>query len=207
MIKTFHFPRHTLALGLILTTQLTAQKISIQFTATPPSTPSVSKAVLRYDKDFAYSFTLDDATIDAVTTVLPVMKGGVVRGNGAAFAGLFYTDGCGNSIPFKAGIAWNSANQFGVDVHTGNVSDQLSWGQLDTLYDEGWDVMNHSYSHKSRWLFPMTDTDLPFLSFLQTMMPTTLTLLQRGIKSSSTKAQIQSVMEVCVWMATQIYTP
>jgi hypothetical protein len=159
MIKTFHFPRLILALGLILTTQLTAQKISIQFTATPSSTPSVSKSVLRYDKDFAYSFTLDDATIDAITTVLPVMKGGVVRGNGAAFAGLFYTDGCGNSIPFKAGIAWNSANQFGVDIHTGNVSDQLSWGQLDTLYDEGWDVMNHSYSHKSRWLFPMTDAD------------------------------------------------
>ncbi len=159
MIKTSHFPQLILALGLILTTPLTAQKISIQFTTTPTSTPSVSKAVLRYDKDFAYSFTLDDATIDAVTAALPVLKGGLVRANGTTFSGLFYTDGCGNSLPFKAGIAWNSANQFGIDVHSGNVADQLTWGQLDTLYDEGWDVMNHSFSHKSRWLFPMTDAN------------------------------------------------
>lgn len=159
MIKTSTIPRLILALGLMLTTQLSAQKISIQFTTTPPSTPVVLKAALRFDKDFAFSFTLDDATIDAVTTAYPVLRGGVVRSNGAAFAGLFYTDGCGNNLPFNAGIAWNTANQFGIDVHTGNVTDQMTWGQLDTLYDAGWDVMNHSYSHKSKWLFPMNAND------------------------------------------------
>jgi Secretion system C-terminal sorting domain len=159
MIKTIHFPRLMLAFGLFLTNQSHAQKISIYFTATPSSTPSVSKAVLRYDKDFAYSFTFDDATIDAFTTGLPVMHGGIVKGNDATYSGLFYTDGCGNSLPFRGGIAWNTANQFGIDVHTGNVADQLRWGQLDTLYDAGWDVMNHSYSHKSKWLFPMTGND------------------------------------------------
>jgi Secretion system C-terminal sorting domain/Polysaccharide deacetylase len=159
MIKTIKIPRLILALGLMLTTQLSAQKISIQFATTPASTPAVSKAALRFDKDFAFSFTLDDATNDAVNAALPVLRGGVVRANGVTYPGLFYTDGCGNSLPFKAGLAWNSANQFGVDVHAGNVSDQLTWGQLDTLYDEGWDVMNHSFSHKSRWLFPMTDAD------------------------------------------------
>lgn len=159
MIKTSNIPRLILALGLILTTQLSAQKISIQFTTTPSSTPVVLKAALRFDKDFAYSYTFDDATIDAVTTGYPVLRGGAVRSNGAAFPGFFYTDGCGNSQPFNAGIAWNTANQFGIDVHTGNVSDQMTWGQLDTLYDAGWDVMNHSYSHKSKWLFPMNASD------------------------------------------------
>jgi Secretion system C-terminal sorting domain len=155
MIKTFASHQLTLALSLMLTSQLFAQKISIQFTTAPSSTPSVSKAALRFDKDFAFSYTIDDATIDAITTAYPVLRGGVVRANNAAFAGLFYTDGCGNSLPFNAGIAWNTANQFGIDVHTGNVADQMTWGQLDTLYDAGWDVMNHSYSHKSKWLFPM----------------------------------------------------
>lgn len=154
-----HVPRLILALCWLTTIQLHAQKISIFFTNTPTSTPSVSKAVLRYDKDFAYSFTFDDATIDAFTSGLPVMRGGIVNGNGATFAGLFYTDGCGNSLPFCGGIAWNTANQYGIDVHTGNVAGQLRWEQLDTLYDAGWDVMNHSYSHKSRWVFPMTGTD------------------------------------------------
>jgi hypothetical protein len=159
MIKTSRIPQLICALGLILTTQLSAQKISIQFTTTPTSTPVLSKAALRFDKDFAYSYTIDDATIDAVTTEYPVLRGGTVRAIGASYSGLFYTDGCGNNQPFNAGIAWNTANQFGIDVHVGNVADQLTWGQLDTLYEAGWDVMNHSYSHKSKWLFPMTGND------------------------------------------------
>jgi Secretion system C-terminal sorting domain/Polysaccharide deacetylase len=159
MIKTLKLPRLIVVLALTLTTQLSAQTISIQFNATPTSTPVVSKAALRYDKDFAFSFTFDDATKDVFTAALPVLKGGLVRANGVNYAGLYYTDGCGNSLPFKGGIAWNTANQLGIDVHTGNVADQLTWGQLDTLYDEGWDVMNHSYSHKSRWVSPMSATD------------------------------------------------
>ncbi len=159
MINPYTIPKHILAIGLILTTQLPAQTISIQFASTPTSPPSVSKAVLRFDKDFAYSFTFDDATDDAVTAAVPVLKGGTVRAIGANFTGLFYTDGCGNSLPFKGGIAWNSANQIGIDVHTGIVGGQLTWGQLDTLYDDGWDVMNHSYSHKSRWVNTMTAAD------------------------------------------------
>jgi hypothetical protein len=159
MIKTSNFTHLLVVIGFILTTQSSAQKISIQFTTTPATAPAVAKAALRFDKDFAFSYTLDDATIDAVTTAYPVLRGGVVRSISTTFPGLFYTDGCGNNLPFNAGIAWNSANQFGIDVHSGNVADQMTWGQLDTLYDAGWDVMNHSYSHKSKWLFPMNGND------------------------------------------------
>ena len=174
MIKTSHFPRLrkisnfrcqisrqflTFSFNIFLTLPIFAQKISVQFTMPPSSTPSVSKAVLKYNKDFAYSFTFDDATIDAFTTGLPILRGGLVRGNDVTYTGLFYTDGCGNSVPFTAAIAWNTGNQFGIDVHTGNVIDQLRWGQLDTLYDAGWDVINHSYSHKSRWLYPMSNNE------------------------------------------------
>ncbi len=136
-----------------------AQKITIQFDAVPSPTPSVSKAILKYNKDFAYSFTLDDATVDAFTCALPVSKGGLVSGNGQTYNGLFYTDGCGNDIPFRGGIAWNTANLAGIDVHTGNVGGQLTWKQLDTLYDLGWDVMNHSFTHRSQWNGPMSGND------------------------------------------------
>ena len=136
-----------------------AQKITIQFDAAPTSPPSVSKAILKYNKDFAYSFTLDDASSDAFTCALPVFKGGLVSGNGQTYAGLFYTDGCGNDIPFRGGIAWNSANLANIDVHTGNVEGQLTWKQLDTLYDSGWDVMNHSFTHRSRLNGPMSGND------------------------------------------------
>ncbi len=136
-----------------------AQKVTIQFDAVPSPTPSVSKAILKYNKDIAYSFTLDDATVDAYTCALPVFKGGLVNGNGQTYNGLFYTDGCGNDIPFRGGIAWNTVNLAGIDVHTGNVAGLLTWKQLDTLYDFGWDVMNHSYSHRSQWNGPMSGND------------------------------------------------
>lgn len=135
------------------------QKITIQFDAVPSPTPSVSKAILKYNKDFAYSFTLDDATVDAHTCALPVFKGGFVSGNGQTYSGLFYTDGCGNDIPFRGGTAWNTANLAGIDVHTGNVVGQLTWKQLDSLYDLGWDVMNHSFTHRSQLNGPMSGND------------------------------------------------
>ena len=138
---------------------VSAQKITIQFDAVPSSTLSVSKALLKYNKDFAYSFTLDDATVDTYTCALPVFKGGLVTGNGQTYSGLFYTDGCGNDIPFRGGVAWNTTNLAGIDVHTGNVQGQLTWKQLDTLYDLGWDVMNHSYDHRSQLNGPMSGND------------------------------------------------
>ncbi|NJN33204.1 MAG: polysaccharide deacetylase family protein [Saprospiraceae bacterium] len=67
------------------------------------------------------------------------------------FQGLFFTDGCGNDIAFKAGIAWNSSNPIGTDPHTGEVDGMLTWQQLEALYAEGWDVFNHSFSHRARW--------------------------------------------------------
>ncbi|MBL7817601.1 MAG: T9SS type A sorting domain-containing protein [Saprospiraceae bacterium] len=149
---------HAAIFCLIFTTVL-GQKITIQFDAPLTTPPSVAKAFLKYNKDFAYSFTLDDATDDAMTTALPVFKGGLVRGNGQIYTGLFYTDGCGNDIPFRCGLAWNTANLANIDVHTGNVEGQLTWKQLDTLYDLGWDVFNHSYTHRSRWNGPMSGND------------------------------------------------
>jgi hypothetical protein len=132
-----------------------AQKVVIHFDNIP-TTPSVSKATFKYNKDFAYSFTFDDATIDAFTSAFPMLNGGRVAAINTDFKGLFHTDGCGNSIPFRAGIAWNTGSVIGDDVHDGTVKNVLTWGQLDTLYDNGWDVFNHSFSHKSRWTNAMT---------------------------------------------------
>ena len=135
-----------------------SQKVVIHFDNIP-TTPSVSKATFKYNKDFAYSFTFDDATVDAFTSAYPILNGGKVSAINANYDGMFQTDGCGNSIPFRAGIAWNTGSITGEDVHTGNVKFALTWGQLDTLYDSGWDVLNHSYSHKSRWFGPLTHED------------------------------------------------
>jgi Secretion system C-terminal sorting domain/Polysaccharide deacetylase len=135
-----------------------SQKVVIHFDNIS-TTPSVSKAAFKYNKDLAYSFTFDDATVDAFTSAFPMLNGGKVAAINTNFTGLFQTDGCGNSIPFRAGIAWNTGSVIGDDVHDGTIKNVLTWGQLDTLYDNGWDVFNHSFSHKSRWTNAMTHDD------------------------------------------------
>lgn len=147
---------------MLSTAQMTvghAQKISIYFDNALTSTPSVSKAPLRYNKDFAYSLTLDDATVDALTHALPLLQGGIIPDIESTFSPLYYTDGCGNNITFKAGVAWNSVNIFGADLHDGTVKGYLTWDELDKLYNLGWDVYNHSFSHKSQWTNPMSQSE------------------------------------------------
>jgi Secretion system C-terminal sorting domain/Polysaccharide deacetylase len=148
----------TIVFTVLCTILSHSQKVVIRFDNIP-TTPSVSKATFKYNKDFAYSFTFDDATVDAFTSAYPMLNGGKVAAINSDFTGLFQTDGCGNSIPFRAGIAWNTGSVIGDDVHDGTIKNVLTWGQLDTLYDSGWDVYNHSFSHKSRWTNAMTRND------------------------------------------------
>ena len=143
------FRTYPLAIAfLYFSIKMSAQKIVLQFDATQLSTPSVSKAALRYNKDFAYSFTLDDCSSDHFTVAKPLFQGGVVPGSGYTSPGLFFTDGCGNDLPFKAGIAWNSTNSsgYGSNANDGNY---MSWAQLQEVYNLGWDVLNHSFAHRA----------------------------------------------------------
>lgn len=145
MIKT---SLSTTVFLFIFLIHISAQKIVLHLDATPSATPSVSKAALRYNKDFAYSFTLDDCSEDHYTIAKPFFLGGVVPNSGYTSPGFFYTDGCGNNLPFKAGIAWNSTTvgNYGPNENDPN---KMSWAQLQELYNLGWDVLSHSYAHRA----------------------------------------------------------
>jgi HYR domain/Secretion system C-terminal sorting domain/Domain of unknown function DUF11/Polysaccharide deacetylase len=139
-------------------TLVSAQRIVINFDAPINTPPSVSKATLRYDKDFAYSLTFDDGSANAYTCAYPLLQGGNIACSGTSSAGLGFTDGCGNRIPFRAAVAINANNNFGTDNHL-NTPNKLTWAQIDELYDKGWDVLNHSNSHKSRFTHTMAYQD------------------------------------------------
>lgn len=119
--------------------------LNITLDSTVPVT-SVDLAPLKYNKDFAYSFTLDDGRADAYTIAYPMMNGGYSADVSTTFPGLFYTDGCGNAKNFKLGLAWYSVSSNGNDLHI-NTPDFITWTQLSEMYNSGWDVINHSYSH------------------------------------------------------------
>lgn len=119
--------------------------ITVQFDDIPENI-TVSKATLKYNKDFAYSFALDDGRVDAYSYAYQMFNGGYIEANNTWYPGLFYTDGCGNNIPFRGALAWNSVNSNYSDLHV-NTPDYVTWTQLSEMYNAGWDVLNHSYSH------------------------------------------------------------
>jgi len=117
---------------------------------------SFTPAPLKYNKHFAFSFTLDDGLVSAMRVVLPYFAGGRVSpsyidqwgydqgGDGRIYPGLCYTDGCGHRRPFRAAVAVNGRNVAADgQPHAG----YLSWRQLDTLYRYGWDIFDHGYAH------------------------------------------------------------
>jgi len=111
-----------------------------------PSQLEIEKAVLKYNKDFAYSLTLDDGKIDGYTYAFQLLNGGYIEDIDQSYPGLSFTDGCGNDIKFTAGLAWNSVNSSFTDIHI-NTPSYMTWNQLSEMHNAGWGILNHSYSH------------------------------------------------------------
>ena len=109
-----------------------------------PTILSVNAAPLKYNKDFALSMQIDDANISLFTHGYPVFEGGVA--NGTTYPGFSYSDGCGNSHNFKMSASvyvFNGNSENGPDIHVDNSSGQLSWEQMDTIYNHQWGILNH----------------------------------------------------------------
>ncbi len=122
--------------------------IHIQFDANIPLDLEVVPAILKYNKEFAFSFTFDDGLDDAYSLGFKLLSGGYSSVDGITYPGLFSTDGCGNRFPFRAGIAWYTVNQYNVDLHNGSPG-YIAYAEAIELYHSGWDFFNHSYNHEA----------------------------------------------------------
>jgi len=122
-------------------------ELIVEFSSAP-TYAVVDKAPLLYNKDFAYSLTLDDGRNDHYDFAYHLLNGGTVEEVAETFPGLFYTDGTGTDIPFNAGLAWNSVSTSYAEIHEVTPS-YITWSELIELYDAGWDVYNHGYSHNT----------------------------------------------------------
>ncbi|MHC0446264.1 polysaccharide deacetylase family protein [Flavobacterium sp. 3-218] len=117
----------------------------------------ITPSILKYNKHFAYSFTLDDGYRSAYLTAFPLLNGGKISasnkngwkidqgGDGTTSKGLFYTDGLGNKLPFKLALAINGAS-------LNNLPNRghLSWDEVREMYNAGWDILNHSFHHATK---------------------------------------------------------
>jgi len=120
-------------------------RIIVEFAETPSSL-DIQKAALKYNKNFAYSLTLDDGKYDGYDYAFNLFNGGYIEEVDTYSDGMFYTDGCGNDINFTAGIALNSVNTSFTDIHI-NTPDYMTWSEISEIYNAGWNIYNHSYSH------------------------------------------------------------
>ncbi|WP_426486166.1 polysaccharide deacetylase family protein [Flavobacterium sp. 2] len=118
----------------------------------------VKVAPLKYNKHFAYSFTLDDGYRSAYLTAFPLLNGGKISnsdknewkidqgGDGTTSKGLFYSDGFGNKIPFKLALAVNGGSIRDLPANRGH----LSWPEIKEMYNAGWDILNHGFHHATK---------------------------------------------------------
>ncbi|NPD83248.1 T9SS type A sorting domain-containing protein [Lentimicrobium sp. L6] len=120
-------------------------RIIVEFAGIPTSL-DINKAALKYNKNFAYSLTLDDGKYDGYDYGFKLFNGGYIEEVDTQSEGLYYTDGCGNDINFTAGIDLNSVNSSFTDLHI-NTPDYMTWAEITEVNNAGWNIYNHSYSH------------------------------------------------------------
>lgn len=118
----------------------------------------ITPASLKFNKHLAYSFTLDDGYRSAYLTAFPLLNGGKISsksinewkndqgGDGTNSKGLFYSDGLGNKIPFKLGLAINGGAIGDFSAFRGH----LSWSEVKEMYNAGWDILNHGFHHATK---------------------------------------------------------
>ena len=128
----------------VLPQQVGVNNVTVRFVQ-PPTTWSVDKAALKYNKDFAFGMHLDDGKKEIYSHAFQFLNGGTI--GGVTYPGKFYTDGCGNDIKFKMSSAVFSFEQNGaVDGHDPNgsyASMNVTWPELVEMYLAGWAVYNH----------------------------------------------------------------
>ncbi|MBF4519278.1 polysaccharide deacetylase family protein [Flavobacterium sp. ANB] len=165
--KTFLF---TIVLILNLTSFCFANRLNFKIDSTKSKTISfkiklksadkitIKPSALKFDKHLAYSFTVDDGYRSAYLIAFPLFNGGKISGpminewkndqggDGTNSKGLFYSNGLGNKIPFKLGLAINGGAIGDFSAYRGH----LSWAEVKEMYDAGWDILNHGFHHATK---------------------------------------------------------
>lgn len=120
--------------------QISDFTITITFAQPITVPPSVVKAPLKYNKDFALILQMDDGNPAIHDLVMPFFKG--QQGN----PGLFFTEGIPQNIqPFKMDAVHFSFNGFGTDIHN-YIPGFLHWDQIINLWAGEFGIVNHGLS-------------------------------------------------------------
>lgn len=133
-----------------------------------PEGITISICPLKYDKHFAFSYSVDDSYENGWSKIFALFNGlwiddqeffhfGLAPSTGTQAAPLCVTDGCGNDRRFTFGesiqpCVWNKNNPEGIiqDVITSKYNPYISWEELQMMTDLGNAVYWHNVN-SSKW--------------------------------------------------------
>ena len=122
------------------------RSIEVTFSGTPTFF-NIAKSIVRFDKTFAFSWSMDDSLGDATYIAIPAFQGGNVTERDGVHInqpGMFYTDGCGNDLPFNFELKL-VGSWINNDAASGYY---LNYQDFRKAYALGCSYVNHSYEHK-----------------------------------------------------------
>lgn len=138
-----------LGIKTVFSQEVGVSSIIITFESAP--TVTVTKTPLKYNKDFALGFHIEDGKKDVFTHAFQYLNGGTI--DNIVYPGLKFTDGCGNDVPFKMSASvFSFNNNQDLDLHNPNgvnASTYLTWPEIDQLYKSGWGIYNQGLTSAS----------------------------------------------------------
>lgn len=113
-----------------------ATKVTLQIKfAGNPTSAVAAIAPRKFNKEIHWGFDWDDASFGAYV--------GLNILNNA-----FYTDGCGNNIPYAGSLAINGANELsGLEYEYDGSDGKVSIANMLSMINSGWEISDHSYYH------------------------------------------------------------
>jgi len=142
MFSSFTFA----TMNFVVNADNSGKTVTIRFKTNPsPESVVVTKAPLKHNKKFAFSFSTDDGYIEGYNSVYRYLNGGYVSEIGQTVNGLYYSDGSGYRIPFKGDFNWFSNSMNFADLHT-DTPGYMTWNELREVYANGWEPINHGWT-------------------------------------------------------------
>lgn len=110
---------------------------------------SIEVTPLRYNKKHAITYEMDDTLKLIYTNVFKLFNGGTPISDTEPSTGLFFTNGFGENLKFKANAVGNMFFSNGTNIlsWTYAQSAQLTWDLLSEMYLAGWGLMGNHGSY------------------------------------------------------------
>ncbi len=114
--------------------------------ASAPTAPTSNLAELKYNKYATFQFEGDDLWLNASYDAYIYMQGGTTTTGTTYPNGHTFTDGAGNNVKWRGGVAINTKNNFNNSELWGSAN-RYTAAQLAMLVQNDWTLSNHGYYH------------------------------------------------------------